>query len=395
MKSIFKSIALGVSVCAFSASAFANHYNTQAQFDRRALTIELQRTLSSPNIFDKTVKALQSTPKGIAITELVKKIEIKELADQSAVASLSQKSTNYCLIDKETKSSAACQTALKQSVEIPEVWMHLPKSYQGNLQKETLYAYPPTGNEQSWERIEAFDRFGNTVWLDKNTPPNVPVIVLETHGANASIEKVKLMNSTLRDLGLQSRNINTLITSEKKSSTATSIQATEDASLMSKIMIKDVQEPWIKGSAEIYMITSGVKSSANDPEIAIIPLNYLDDEETAYYPNQLVLFWSDYTYNVANIQFWEDDADTNYQNLVATLLRAVSDIGGLAGIPELEAVFDIASIIVEAMPSEWYEDNDDFVDSCYTLEKNAYYSDHTCAANNAVISLEPYVLTSE
>lgn len=47
------------------------------------------------------------------------------------------------------------------------------------------------------------------------------------------------------------------------------------------------------------------------------------------------------------------------------------------------------------MPSGWFANDDDYVDSFYTLEKGRYYTGYLGAARNATLSLAPYTLQSQ
>ena len=44
------------------------------------------------------------------------------------------------------------------------------------------------------------------------------------------------------------------------------------------------------------------------------------------------------------------------------------------------------------MPSEWFTDDDDYVDSFYTIEKNKPYTNYYGAAGNAKVNLRPFTL---
>lgn len=122
---------------------------------------------------------------------------------------------------------------------------------------------------------------------------------------------------------------------------------------------------------------------------------YLDKDKNDYYPNQILLFWDDYAYQAANIQLYEQDSNYNYKELVKIIVDGVFEITGiLTAEPWLVALGKIASAIVDVMPDAWYTDNDDYVDSFYTIEKNKSYSNYYGAAGNAKVSMAPFFVAN-
>jgi hypothetical protein len=265
-------------------------------------------------------------------------------------------------------------------VEIPEVWLYRPVGKYNY--SDVLIACPPKGNEEEWKTINAYDLNGNVVELDAHKVPEQPVIVLETNGQNALKLRVKLMNKMLKKLGVQKAR-------------ATLLKNDLETTKLNKIRLNDDKEPWIKGAAEIYAVTSGIREGSNnrEPEITIIAMPYLDYKDKDYYPNQVMLFWDNYTYQAANIQLFEQDSNYNYKELVQILTNGVFQIAGLyTAEPWLPILGEIASKIIEVMPDEWYTDSDDYVDSYYTIMKNQSYTNYMGAAGNAKVTLVPLTI---
>lgn len=261
-----------------------------------------------------------------------------------------------------------------------ELWMH--QSISGDF-TDMLIAIAP--EDENIDQITAYDLQGNPVILDGNIKPNIPVIVLEKNGFHSLQLKANAINDALIKAGLKSTNS----LSNNKFLSKAAIATTK----LEKIELDNDQEPWIKGGAEIYAITSGIKNTSNSPEMNVIPMYYLDYEDEAYYPNQLLLFWDDYKYQAANIQLFEDDSDYNYQELISILVTEISGIAGdLSGLPWLGALGRIASVIIDAIPSGTFTDDDDYVDSFYTIEKNKSYVNYKGAARNATVTLKPFTL---
>lgn len=288
------------------------------------------------------------------------------------------------------------KTLDRTPLEVPEVWLYSPKASTSPVHSDdVLIAYAPEGDEAHWTFIEAFDLQGNTLLLDPLVPPNQSVVVVETRGALRLQAMVREMNDALQAAGLQK---NEALTEENTQNTLALPQASSravknTALQLTKIQANDVKEPWIKGSAEIYAIASGVLNNDNDPSLQAIAMPYFDDADTSYYPNQLVLFKQDYTYSVANLQFFEDDGDdVNYRSLITGLIDAVGQVADLVNQPQISAVTEIANIILDALPDHVFADDDDYLDSCYTLDIERDYTNYRCAANNITLSARPFEL---
>ncbi|GAB4182184.1 MAG: hypothetical protein Tsb002_03090 [Wenzhouxiangellaceae bacterium] len=252
-------------------------------------------------------------------------------------------------------------------------------------------AYRPAGDEKNWDSIPAYDLQGRAVSLAVDEAPLNSVLVVENRGRLSLRQTIEQANAALQQLGLQHRSSLTAPTTlaSKHDTRATGVWTTR----LDRIRLDDDQEPWILGKAEIYAITSGVFDN-NQANIQIIDMPYLDHKDTTYYPRQIMLNWNDYNYAAANIMLYEHDDNTNYQTLVSTLITAVGQIGSLAGLPQATAIATIANTIINAMPSNFFTNDDDFVDAYYTIEKNVSYINLRGAGNNANANLVPFFLQS-
>jgi len=268
---------------------------------------------------------------------------------------------------------------------VPEVWLHEPTA--GGDDANLLVAYAPAGDDRSWTEIPAYTLDGTRVALDARQPPDVPVLVIETHGRLAMLRGIDAANTALQRAGLQRPRVDTVARQATPAAAITGRWTTR----LDSIRLADDQEPWISGAAEIYAITSGVIGD-NGPELRIVDMPYLDDDGTTYTPHQILIDWTDYTYQAANIQLFEHDDNTSYQDLVTALVTAVGAVGSLAGKPEIQAITEIANRIIAAMPASWFSNDDDYVDTFYTIEKTATYTGYVGAGGNARVSLTPYYL---
>ncbi|MGB0524864.1 MAG: DUF3103 family protein [Flammeovirgaceae bacterium] len=344
--------------------------NTSA-LDRESIALNVVNILQNPSTKDQLTSLLSGKPVGVSLENALHELSINSTALRQSVTA--------------SKNLYEGQE-LPEHIEIPELWMHEPK---GADLSQLLVSFAPKGDEKSWDKIKAFNLKGEVVYLDPIEAPNVPVIVVETNGFEALKVEAKFMNKMFRDAGLQSDHSvrNPAIISGKTANNG--LETTK----LDKIRLKDDQEPWISGAAEVYAITSGIKNSSNEPEIQVIPMYYLDHDGRDYYPNQVLLFWDDYAYQAANIQLFEKDDNQNYQALAGAIVNGVFQIiGTVSGQPWVNVLGQVANAILEAMPSNWFTNDDDYVDSFYTIEKNRTYTNYYGAAGNAKVNMSPYFI---
>ncbi len=83
--------------------------------------------------------------------------------------------------------------------------------------------------------------------------------------------------------------------------------------------------------------------------------------------------------------------DLEVQQLAVALSQGVTAILG-AFAPAYAVIGQVATAILQAMPAGWFANDDDYVDSFYTLEKARYYTGYAGARGNVTVSLTPYVL---
>lgn len=250
---------------------------------------------------------------------------------------------------------------------------------------EPLYAYEPDGNDSQWRFIEAFDRLGGVHRLDVHRMPEQPVLVVDIDSRKDLAAGVKLMRERLVALGQRPMPLPTV------SAAATSTPVT----ILDRVYLNDDEEPWISGDAEVYAIVNGVDPSRDEPQLDIVDMPYLETDGRTYSPNQVLIFWDRYRWAAANVVLMEHDDNTNYQELVSYLFTIASQILTAMGHPEISALVALGSELVARMPGEWFTNDDDYVDSYYTLEKNHFYTNHGGARGNAVVSLRPYEIAGQ
>jgi Protein of unknown function (DUF3103) len=229
-----------------------------------------------------------------------------------------------------------------------------------------LIAAPP--DDDAATRVTAYGPDGVTVTLDAATAPQRPVFVVDVDTSTALAAGLDVLRTTLAAHGITGT-----VGASSGGYWATKVNA---------VRLSSDEEPWVKGAAEIFGIASGFGLDGH-VKVDTLTMPYLDYDGTTYYPNQLIVHFSAYKYNLADFVMMEDDGDTNYQSLAVALASALLTIvDGGAYIP-------LVSAILNAMPTSWWTDDPDYVDSWYTLATSS--SGHLNGARaNGWMDVVPY-----
>ncbi|MEW2129700.1 DUF3103 family protein [Streptomyces sp. NPDC005435] len=228
--------------------------------------------------------------------------------------------------------------------------------------------------------VTAYDSRGDAHTLDARKAPDHPVYVVDIDGTKALAAGLDVLRDELAKKGVRSAApaaVNTAA-SGRSAAAAGGFWTTK----IDAVELSDDEEPWIKGAAEIYTLVSGF---GQDGKVRVDPVDmpYLDYDGTVYRPNQILVNWSNYKYNLADAVMMEDDGDTNYHDL------AVAIVGALLTITDQGAYIPLVDAILNAIPTSWWTDDPDYVDSWYTLAQNnngTYYG----ARGNGWMTVEPY-----
>ncbi|MFJ3653516.1 DUF3103 family protein [Streptomyces nigra] len=224
------------------------------------------------------------------------------------------------------------------------------------------------------EVVVAYDSAGRAHELDAAKAPDRPVYVVGVDGQTALEAGLKVIDKELAARGLTSPGINT-------SASTSGFWTTR----IKSISVADVKEPWFKGDAEMFGLVTGFGTDGK-VRVDTVTMPYIDDEGTTYSPGQILVNWSNYKYNLADVVLMEDDGDTNYSSLakaLAAVLLTIADQG--AYIPLVDAVID-------AMPTSWWTDDPDYVDAFYTLARETTGT-RTGASANARMTVERYFVS--
>ena len=80
------------------------------------------------------------------------------------------------------------------------------------------------------------------------------------------------------------------------------------------------------------------------------------------------------------------------KDLLIALTEGVK-LGLGAFAPEYAVIAEIGGAILKAMPTSWFANDIDYIDSYYLLQRGQAYQDRMGAANNAKVTLTPITLT--
>ncbi|MDM5181198.1 DUF3103 family protein [Massilia sp. DJPM01] len=340
------------------------------------------RMLDDPQFVKALDKRLAGDAKGVMLGTLlddVRQPSAQTKAGADKLRFLDQRVREHKAIARDTKN-------------LLEVRLYTPRDSDAAARPDMsklLVAYAPAGKRSEWSDVEAFDHLGQVQLLDARTPPAMPVLIVGINAREDIRAGLAYVNRSLRAAGLQSA------APKLASRSASGLAASDiETTRLDRVSLANSQEPWISGAAEIFAVVSGVQPDQAKAELSVVDMPYLDYANTAYTPNQIMVFWSSYRYGAANIQLFEHDDNTNYKDLAVALSESVSVILGVFA-PSYAVIGQVATAILQAMPAGWFSNDDDYVDSFYTIERGRSYDNHRGAANNATVTLSPYLLRAQ
>ncbi|MEU9462505.1 DUF3103 family protein [Streptomyces sp. NPDC048312] len=220
----------------------------------------------------------------------------------------------------------------------------------------------------------AYDSRGAAHELPLDSATDRPVYLVDIDGAKAVAEGLKVIDKTLESKGLN--------LPAPSAGAGLSAASGIDTTRIDSVRLGDVEEPFFKGDAEIFTLVTGFGKDGK-PRVDTVEMPYLNKEDTTYYPGQVLVNWSDYKYDMADAVMMEDDGDTDYQALakaIAAVLLTITDQG--AYIPLVDA-------LLNAIPTNWWTDDPDYVESWYTLARSSS-GQRNGAAGNGWMTVSPY-----
>ncbi|MYV56081.1 DUF3103 family protein [Streptomyces sp. SID3212] len=245
--------------------------------------------------------------------------------------------------------------------------------------------------DDSAETITAYDSRGRAHTLDARRTPDRPVYVVDIDVSRAMTAGLKTLNKELAAQGLTTPRPSTAPTAPASPSSPSSTSPTRSAAAgfwttkIDSVQLSSDEEPWVSGDAEVFSIVSGFGFDGK-VRVDTVDMPYLDNDGTTYYPNQILVNWSSYKYNLADVVMMEDDGDTNYQALAKALADA------LLTITDLGTYIPLVNAILDAIPASWWTNDPDYVDSWYTLA-NTSTGRLNGARANGWLTVTPYFVT--
>jgi hypothetical protein len=370
------------------AHATASPTPTPVDQGKREAAQTLARALPDPSFTSSLIEEFDKTPRDAeklaSLNDVINRYRTRHPEQSSAFSVTAQENPVNSLrhIDEallaykgiEKLSSGLLQIHLYQPQGQPMAPVDVSRA---------LVAYQPSGNETEWTVVEAFDNSGNTYRLDPHKAPSFPVLIVGVDGKEDLRAGVMAANQVLVSSGLQGA---TSMNHRLAANANASPEASADTARLDRISLKDDKEPWVAGDAEVYALVSGLQSTQAKPQIELIDMPYLTHDQTTYTPGQILINWQDYRYGVANVHLYEHDDNTNYKDLAVALATSVEAIVGVIK-PEYALVATIGKTVLRAMPYNWFQNNDDYLDSFYAVEKDVNYTNYVGAARNATLTL--------
>ncbi|MER6221149.1 DUF3103 family protein [Streptomyces sp900105755] len=225
--------------------------------------------------------------------------------------------------------------------------------------------------------ITAYDSQGHAHAVETARVPERPLYILDIDVTKAHRAGLKVLQKAFADKGLTS-----LPSSKAANGADAASTAGWWATKITAVEVNDDKEPWFKGAAEMFSLVTGFGQDGR-ARVDSVDMPYLDYDGTVYYPNQILVNWSNYKYNLADVVMMEDDDGTNYRALaqaITTALLTVTDQG---------TYIPLVNAVLSAIPDSWFTDDPDYVESWYTLAQNST-GRLNGASGNGWMTVEPY-----
>jgi hypothetical protein len=221
------------------------------------------------------------------------------------------------------------------------------------------------------QTITAYDSRGRRHAVDTRRVPEQPLYIVDIDVSRAHQAGLEILDNALARKGMGGR-------AQARADAAAGWWATK----ITAIEVNDDQEPWFKGAAEMFSLVTGFGLDGK-PRVDSVDMPYLDYDHTVYRPNQILVNWSNYKYNLADVVMMEDDDGTNYKSLAQALTTA------LLTVTDQGTYIPLVNALLAAMPDSWFTDDPDYVESWYTLAKDSS-GRLDGASGNGWMTVEPY-----
>ncbi|MEZ2419331.1 DUF3103 family protein [Luteibacter sp. RCC_6_2] len=246
-----------------------------------------------------------------------------------------------------------------------------------------------TGQKQ----VVAYDPSGREQRFSLDAAPDVPMLIVESDSSAAIQAGMTVMNEILRNGGMQA---------PMASGNLRAANSVEELTILQEVRLERDHEPNIQGDAEIFAIVSGVAPDGT-PRLITKDMPWLDHDKRWYKPGMDLINWTDYGTNYVNVQFFEEDGNTNFKALAVAVTKAVGNLALVVspGAPPALIVAGVSKVgaeILGAMDEKWFQNDADYVDSFYVVERGGKYGSDVAplvgARGEAKMVLAPYVVKS-
>ncbi|MEE4546536.1 DUF3103 family protein [Streptomyces sp. V4-01] len=229
--------------------------------------------------------------------------------------------------------------------------------------------------------VTAYDSAGRVHLLSARQAPRQAVYVIDVDVSKAMASGLAQVDRELAAGGLRpaaARPAAAAETAPKSTAASGGYWTTK----VNAVWLNDDEETWIEGDAEIFSVVSGFGLDGT-VRVDTVDMPYLDTDHHTYYPNQIIVNWSSYKYDEADLVMMEDDGDTNY----SALAKALAD--ALLTITDQGAYIPLVDAILAAMPDSWWTNDPDYVDSWYALAESSSGTLNG-ARGNGWMTVSPY-----
>lgn len=155
-----------------------------------------------------------------------------------------------------------------------------------------------------------------------------------------------------------------------------------DSATLKTFWMREDHEPWNRGKAEIYAFVIGLDRD-KDPVIKSVSMDYADHDKTIYYPDELLINWSNFYYNTVSIIFIEAD-DQYFTTENPNWEFPIAD----GELKELSVEFALKYLVENFWNLSQIDSSDDWVDYFENISRYQDYDVVGGKLDNAYITLE-------
>ncbi|TCV95731.1 DUF3103 family protein [Luteibacter rhizovicinus] len=262
-----------------------------------------------------------------------------------------------------------------------EVRLVLPAGSTGVPQdlSTLLVAAAPQGERDDSHHVKAYDASGKVEILDVDAGIDRPLLVVDINGDETLRAGLEVVSAALQDAGLQSPG-------SPVSRARAASKATGDLTKLTSLRLEwDHERDGLGPDAEVFALVMGINKAGTGAEISPVPLRWVDHDKVTYESNFPIVVWDDYSIDAVNIQLWEDDGDTNFQEIAVNLVKAgTAALASNPGTAPYALIGKISEAVIGALSKEYFFNKPDYVDEFHLIRRGKNYD-----GVKGVVKLEP------